>query len=368
MKDVLDREELAVDLNPVISKMFNTEHEQVVFCQDKSSGLKAIIAIHNTTLGPALGGTRMWNYNNEIEALNDVLRLSRGMTFKASISGLNLGGGKAVIIGDSYTQKSEALFRRFGKFVESLSGKYITAEDVGISPKDMEWVSMETKHVSGLPKTLGGSGDPSPVTAYGVYMGMKAAAKKQYGSDNLGGKKIVVQGVGHVGETLVKHLSNEGALVTIADINQDRVSSIAKEYGTLVVEGDAIYDTDMDIYAPCALGATLNDNTIERLKCSVIAGAANNQLQDEILHGRRLMEKGILYAPDFLINAGGLINVYREVTGTSEARAMELTENIYQTTTDIFNRSNAEGLTPQEAAMGIAKDRIEAIAKIKSVL
>lgn len=368
MKDVLDKEELAVEMNPVISKMFNTEHEQVVFCQDKASGLKAIIAIHNTTLGPALGGTRMWNYNNEVEALNDVLRLSRGMTFKASISGLNLGGGKAVIIGDSYTQKSEALFRRFGKFVNSLSGKYITAEDVGISPKDMEWVNMETKHVSGLPKTLGGSGDPSPVTAYGVYMGMKAAAKKQFGSDSLGGKKVVVQGVGHVGETLVKHLSKEGALVTIADINQERVARIAKEYGTQVVDGDAIYDTDMDIYAPCALGATLNDNTIERLKCSVIAGAANNQLQDEILHGRRLMEKGVLYAPDFLINAGGLINVYREVVGISEARAMELTENIYRTTTDIFTKSSAEGLTPQEAAMGIAKERIEAIAKIKSVL
>lgn len=368
MRDVLDREELAVDMNPVISKMFNTEHEQVVFCQDKASGLKAIIAIHNTTLGPALGGTRMWNYNNELEALNDVLRLSRGMTFKASISGLNLGGGKAVIIGDSYTQKSEALFRRFGKFVNSLSGKYITAEDVGISPKDMEWVNMETNHVSGLPKSLGGSGDPSPVTAYGVYMGMKAAAKKQYGSDNLSGKKVTVQGVGHVGETLVKHLSKEGALVTIADINQDRVAAISKEYGTQVIEGDAIYDGEMDIYAPCALGATLNDNTIDRLKCSVIAGAANNQLQDELIHGRRLMDKGVLYAPDFLINAGGLINVYREVEGISEARAMELTENIYHTTADIFNRSSANDVTPQVAAMEIAKDRIESIAKIKSVL
>lgn len=368
MKDVLEREEKAIEMNPVISKMFETEHEQVVFCQDKSSGLKAIIAIHNTTLGPALGGTRMWNYNNEVEALNDVLRLSRGMTFKASISGLNLGGGKAVIIGDSYTQKSEALFRRFGKFVQSLSGKYITAEDVGISPKDMEWVNMETKHVSGLPESLGGSGDPSPVTAYGVYMGMKAAAKKQYGSDSLGGKKITVQGVGHVGETLVKHLSNEGALVTISDINTDRVSAIAKEFGTQVVEGDAIYDLDMDIYAPCALGATLNDNTIERLKCSIIAGAANNQLQDEVIHGKRLMEKGILYAPDFLINAGGLINVYREVEGISGARAMELTENIYNTTADIFTKSDSEGVTPQLAAMKIAQERIDSIAKIKSVL
>lgn len=368
MKDVLDIEELAVDKNPVIAKMFDTEHEQVVFCQDKASGLKAIIAIHDTTLGPALGGTRMWRYNNELEALNDVLRLSRGMTFKASISGLNLGGGKAVIIGDSYTQKSEALFRRFGKFVEGLSGKYITAEDVGISPKDMEWVNMETSHVSGLPETLGGSGDPSPVTAYGVYMGMKAAAKKQYGSDSLGGKKIVVQGVGHVGETLVKHLSNEGAIVTIADINSERVASVAKEYGTHVVEGDSIYDTDMDIYAPCALGATLNDDTISRLKCSIIAGAANNQLLDEKIHGKMLMDKGVVYAPDFLINAGGLINVYREVVGISQARAMELTENIYNTTLDIFAKSEADGLTPQIAAMKLAQARIEAIGKIKSKL
>lgn len=368
MEDVLDIEELAVDKNPVISKMFNTEHEQVVFCQDKASGLKAIIAIHNTTLGPALGGTRMWNYNNELEALNDVLRLSRGMTFKASISGLNLGGGKAVIIGDSYTQKSEALFRRFGKFVESLSGKYITAEDVGISPKDMEYVNMETNHVSGLPKSLGGSGDPSPVTAYGVYMGMKAAAKQQFGSDSLEGKKITIQGVGHVGETLVKHVSNEGAIVTIADINQERVAAIAKEFNASVVEGDAIYDGDMDIYAPCALGATLNDETIERLKCGVVAGAANNQLLDEKIHGERLMAKGVVYAPDFLINAGGLINVYREVEGISEARAMELTENIYHTTLDIFQKSSSEGVTPQIAAMEIAQSRIDSIAKIKSTL
>lgn len=232
----------------------------------------------------------------------------------------------------------------------------------------MEWVNMETKHVSGLPESLGGSGDPSPVTAYGVYMGMKAAAKEQFGSDSLGGKEVVVQGVGHVGETLVKHLSKEGAIVTIADINQDRVNAISKEYGTHVVEGDDIYDMDMDIYAPCALGATLNDETIARLKCGVVAGAANNQLLNEEIHGQQLIDKGIIYAPDFLINAGGLINVYREVVGISEARAMELTENIYYTTQDIFKKSAAEGLAPQFAAMKIAQERIESIAKIKSVL
>jgi leucine dehydrogenase len=368
MEEVLDIEKATVDRNPVISKMLSYEHEQVVFCQDKASGLKAIIAIHNTTLGPALGGTRMWNYNNEEEALNDVLRLSRGMTFKASISGLNLGGGKAVIIGDSYTQKSEALFRRFGKFVESLSGKYITAEDVGISPKDMEYVKMETNHVSGLPQSLGGSGDPSPVTAYGVYMGMKAAAKEQFGSDSLSGKKVAIQGVGHVGETLVKHVAKEGAIISVSDINQERVNQVAKTYGAQVVDGDAIYDVDMDIYAPCALGATINDQTIERLKCAVIAGAANNQLHDEHIHGERLVEKGVVYAPDFLINAGGLINVYREVEGISEARAMELTENIYNTTLDIFKKSKELNVTTQVAAIQLAQARIDAIGKIKSTL
>lgn len=366
MKEVIEMEEREVGKNPVISKMFETEHEQVVFCQDRASGLKAIIAIHDTTLGPALGGTRMWNYNNEAEAINDVLRLSRGMTFKASISGLNLGGGKAVIIGDSYTQKSEALFRRFGKFVDSLNGKYITAEDVGISPKDMEYVNMETNHVSGLPKSLGGSGDPSPVTAYGVYMGMKAAAKFQYGSDSLEGKKVVVQGVGHVGETLVKHLSEEGAKVYIADINQERLKKVAGTYHASIVEGDEIYDLPMDIYAPCALGATINDTTISQLKASIIAGAANNQLLDEKVHAAQLMEKGVLYAPDFLINAGGLINVYREVEGISEARAMELTEGIYQTTLNLFKLADERSITTHEAALEIAKERIQAISLLNS--
>ncbi len=368
MDAVIEANGQAVDQNPVIEKMNLYDHEQVVFCQDKASGLKAIIAIHNTTLGPALGGTRMWMYNNELEALNDVLRLSRGMTFKASISGLNLGGGKAVIIGDSYTQKSEALFRRFGKFVESLSGKYITAEDVGISPKDMEYVNMETNHVSGLPISLGGSGDPSPVTAYGVYMGMKAAAKEMYGSDSLGGKKVAVQGVGHVGETLVKHLSKEGAIISLSDINENRANEVAKNYGATVLNGDGFYDQDMDIYAPCALGATVNNDSISRLKCSIIAGAANNQLADEQIHGQALKEKGVLYAPDFLINAGGLINVYREVENISQERAMELTSDIYNTTLQIFKTANEENITTHNAALAIAKRRIEAVAKLKTVL
>lgn len=270
--------------NPVISQMTTTDHEQLVFCQDNATGLKAIIGIHNTTLGPALGGTRMWMYNNEAEAINDVLRLSRGMTYKNSLAGLNLGGGKAVIIGDSRTQKNEAFFRRFGKFVNSLGGKYITAEDVGISPQDMTWVNMETNHVAGLP---GKSGDPSPVTAYGVYVGMKAAAKAQYGSDSLSGKKVAVQGVGHVGQYLVEHLTKEGAEVYISDIHEATLKNVADKFGTKVVGLNDIYDLDMDIYAPCALGATINDETLSRLKCSIIAGAANNQLKKM----KKFMEK-----------------------------------------------------------------------------
>lgn len=348
--------------NPVISHMTTTDHEQLVFCQDKATGLKAIIAIHNTTLGPALGGTRMWMYNNEAEAINDVLRLSRGMTYKNSLAGLNLGGGKAVIIGDSRTQKNEALFRRFGKFVNSLGGKYITAEDVGISPQDMTWVNMETNHVAGLP---GKSGDPSPVTAYGVYVGMKAAAKAQFGSDSLAGKKVAVQGVGHVGQYLVEHLSKEGADVFISDIHEATLKNISEKFGSQVVGLDEIYDLDMDIYAPCALGATINDNTLSRLKCSIIAGSANNQLKDEKIHGEAVMQKGIIYAPDFLVNSGGVINVYAEVKGLSPEWAMAKAEEIYNTTTSITQRSKNENIPTYAIANRMAEERIEAIGRIK---
>ncbi len=350
----------------VLEAMANMEHEQVVFCHDKHTGLKAIIAIHNTVLGPSLGGTRMWNYQNEHEALQDVLRLSRGMTYKAAISGLNLGGGKAVIIGDSYNDKSEALFRRFGRFVDSLGGKYITAEDVGISPKDMEYVHMETNHVSGLPKSLGGSGDPSPVTAYGVYVGMKACAKYTYGSDSLNGKKVVVQGVGHVGEYLVNHLTKEGAKVTITDINEDRLKEVSEKYNAEVVLGDEVYDLDMDIYAPCALGATLNSNTLPRLKCAIVAGAANNQLEDEDVHGAMLKEKGLVYAPDFLINAGGLISVNSEVYNLNTERSMEMTEKIYDSVWNILQFSEKNNVQTGQAAIELAQSRIDEITKVKS--
>jgi leucine dehydrogenase len=348
--------------NPIISQMSAMGHEQVLFCNDSATGLKAIIAIHNTVLGPALGGTRMWAYSNEMEALNDVLRLSKGMTYKNSISGLNLGGGKAVIIGDARTMKSEALFRRFGKFVESLAGNYITAEDVGISPSDMNWVNMETNHVAGLP---GKSGDPSPVTAYGVYMGMKACAKVQFGSDSLEGKTIAVQGVGHVGEYLVKHLAAEKANVVITDIHEETLKRVANEYGVKVVAPNEIYDVPMDIYAPCAMGATINDETLSRLTCSIISGAANNQLAIEQKHGLEVMNRGIIYAPDYTINAGGVINCFSEVEGLSSEWAHTKAAEIYTTILNIVHRSKEANIPTYQIANKMAEERIAAVGIVK---
>lgn len=350
----------------IFDKLSQLEHEQLVFCHDEATGLKALIGIHNTALGPALGGTRMWNYATEQEAITDVLRLSRGMTYKAAISGLNLGGGKAVIIGDAKTQKNEAFMRRFGKFVNSLNGKYITAEDVNMKTLDMEYISMETKHVTGLPESMGGGGDPSPVTAYGVYMGMKATAKKVFGSDSLAGKTVGVQGVGQVGVYLVEYLVKEKANVYITDIFEDKVQAIATKFGVKTVGQDAIYDLDMDIYAPCALGATLNDSTIPRLKCSIVAGAANNQLLDEKKHGYMLIDKSITYAPDFLINAGGLINVYNEyLGGYNRTRVFEHAEMIYTTCLNILNLADDEKITSQEAAIKMAEKRINDVGRIR---
>ena len=346
-------------MDPVFGQLSFDNHEQIVFCNDKDTGLKAIIGIHNSVLGPALGGTRMWNYANEWEALNDVLRLSRGMTYKSAITGLDLGGGKAVIIGDSKTQKTPEMMRKFGEFVHSLSGRYITAEDVGMVTADMDTVRDVTPYVTGISESRGGSGNPSPVTAYGVYMGMKAAAKYQFGSDNLDGKKILVQGIGHVGETLVEYLTKEGALVQIADINEGRLEEVSKKYGASIYTGSDLYTADVDIYAPCALGATINDDTVYKINAKVIAGAANNQLANENVHGPILQERGIVYAPDFLINAGGIINVYAEIAHYDKAESMRRTENIYNTTLEIFDYAKANNLTPQKAAMAIAELRIE---------
>jgi leucine dehydrogenase len=359
--------ETIVDNNEIFMQLAHYEHEQVVFCHDKQAGLKAIIAIHNTVLGPAAGGTRMWLYNNEADALKDVLRLSRGMTFKNAISGLNLGGGKAVIIGDARSQKTETLFRSFGKFVDSLGGKYITAEDVGVSTADIEYIAMQTKHVAGKPEYMGGSGDPSPVTAMGVYMGMKAAAKKMYGTDSLQGKRILVQGVGHVGSYLVGHLIKENTKVYISDFYEDRAKEIAQKHKVEVIDKEKVYDLDVDIYSPCALGATLNDDTIPKLKCKIIAGAANNQLADENRHGDMCKERGILYAPDFLINAGGIINVYYEIVGNyHRERAIKHAERIYDYTQSIFDTAETENINTHKAALQLALKRIEEVGRLKS--
>ena len=350
----------------LFTEIRETNHEQIVFCNDNASGLKAIIAIHNTVLGPGLGGTRMWNYATEADALNDVLRLSRGMTYKAAISGLNLGGAKAVIIGDAKKDKSEALMRKFGRFIENLNGKYITAEDVGTTTKDMEYVNMETKSVAGLPVSMGGGGDPSPVTAYGVYMGMKSSAKRAYGSDSLKGKKIAVQGIGKVGMHLVELISKEGANILVSDINDESLKHASSTYGATVVDGDSLYTQAMDIFAPCALGAVLNDDTISKLTCDIVAGAANNQLADEDKHGSMLSQKGILYAPDFLINAGGLINVYSEVIGYNKENAFRDTEQIYDTTLNIFGLADEQMIHTQKAASILAQKRIDDILAVKS--
>jgi leucine dehydrogenase len=290
------------------------------------------------------------------------------MTYKNALAGLNIGGGKAVIIGDARKQKSEALMRRFGKFVNSCGGKYITAEDVGISTRDMEYVRLETKHVVGLPEYLGGSGDPSPVTAYGVYMGMKASQKELSGSDSLSGKKVVVQGVGHVGEYLVEHLVKEGADVTICDIYDDRVNAVVKKYGVKAVDAKDVYDIPMDIYSPCALGATINDDTLDRLKCSIVCGAANNQLKDEKVHGQEVLKRGILYAPDYLVNAGGIINCYWEIVGYNRNAALAQAEGIYQTALNIFNISKTDSIPTYLAANQLAEARIASIAKLKSTM
>lgn len=363
--EVKDIAGAALAHNPVVARMAEYNHEQLVFCNDNETGLKAIIGVHNTILGPGLGGTRFWNYADETEALIDVLRLSRGMTYKSSLAGINLGGGKAVIIGDPKKIKTEALLRRFGKFINTLGGKYITAEDVGVNTRDMETIHQETNYVAGLPATMGGGGDPSPVTAYGVYVSMKASAKEVYGNDALSGKKVLVQGLGNVGMHLVEYLHKEKAVIFAFDISEERVKMAVEKYGASPVTPENMFDLNIDIYAPCALGATINDNTLNRLKCSIICGAANNQLADEKVHGEAVTQKGMLYAPDFVVNSGGIINVYYELDGYVRERAMAHAEKIYDTTWNIIQTAKTEKIPTYMAANRLAEKRIEEIAKIK---
>jgi leucine dehydrogenase len=342
-------------------------HEQVVYCSNKESGLRAIIAIHDTTLGPAIGGVRMLNYASFDDALHDALRLSRGMTYKAAISGLNLGGGKAVIIGDSSTQKNELLFRTFGKFVNGLGGRYITAEDVGTDVKDMEYVKMETKYVTGISKALGGSGHPSPVTAYGVYIGMKACASNKWGNDSLRGRKIAVQGAGQVARFLCEHLYSEGAELYITDINDQKIKRVLETVKGHVVSPEEIYELDVDIFSPNALGAVLNSETIPKLKAAIVAGGANNQLKHDESDGKLLFDRGILYAPDYVINAGGLINVANEIEGYRQDRAMKQAEGIYSVLQQVFKVSQDEKVPTSIASAKIAEDRLSNIGRIKKI-
>ena len=348
----------------IFESLAKNGHEEVVFCHNADAGLKAIIAIHNSVLGPALGGLRMWPYASEQEALNDVLRLSRGMTYKAAVSGLNLGGGKAVIWGDPNKDKSEALFRAFGRFVNSLNGRYITAEDVGIDVNDMEYVFRETDYVTGVHQVHGGSGDPSPFTAYGTLQGLMAALQFKYGHEEVGKFAYAVQGAGHVGMQFIKLLREQGAKVYVTDINQTLVQKAVADYGAEAVPLEGIYDTDADVYSPCALGGTVNEQTLPRLKCKIICGAANNQLATEAI-GDELTKRGILYAPDYAVNAGGLMNVSLEIDGYNRERAMRMMRTIYLNVGRIFQIAERDKIPTYLAADRMAEERISAIGKIK---
>lgn len=341
-------------------------YEQVVYCNDDQSGLRAIIAIHSTALGPALGGTRFYPYENEDDALVDVLRLAKGMTYKAAAAGLDLGGGKAVIIGDPRRSKNEELLRAYGRFVETLAGRYITAEDVGTALEDMDVVRRESRWVTGCSHTYGGSGDPSPVTAYGVLQGMKACALEVFGEPSLKGRTVAVQGVGKVGNALCGYLVQEGAHVTIADIDVDNLARAVSAHGVETTSLDKVHMLDVDIFAPCALGGVINDETISEVNCRIIAGAANNQLARPE-HGDKLRGLDILYAPDFVINAGGLINVEDELRGYDRARAMSRVEGIYKAMQLIFAIAREREISTARAAEEYAEERIRKISRIRLV-
>lgn len=334
----------------IFEEMAACRHDQLVFWAEPEAGYRGIIAIHDTTLGPALGGTRLWTYASEADALTDALRLARGMTYKAAIAGLKLGGGKSVILADERPRDRERLFRAHGRAVESLGGRYITAEDVGTSVDDMEFVRAETRWVAGV---RGGSGDPSPATAHGVYQGIRACAQERYGDPCLEGRHVTVQGVGHVGYQLCAELAAEGARLTIADVNPRSVERAVHEFGATAVAAEAIYDVPADIFAPCALGGVINDRTVTRLRVDIVAGSANNQLA-EPRHGNALQKRGILFAPDYVINAGGLINVYGELHGWSVERTRRKAAGIYDVVLSVFQRAREDGITAAEASNRVA--------------
>ncbi len=348
------------------AQMAELDHEQVVFCRNDQVGLRAIIAIHDTTLGPALGGCRLYDYHSEGEALRDVLRLSRGMTYKAAAAGLDLGGGKSVIIGDP-ANKSEALFRAFGRFVESLQGRYITAADMNTNVGDMNHIRRETHHVTGTGLHQGGSGDPAPVTAWGVYHGIRACLEVVYGTPDVAGRTIAVQGLGSVGTWLSQYLHEGGAKLLVSDINPRRLEEMVVRYGAKVVEGDDWYGAECDVLAPCAIGGIINPDTIKLIKAPIVAGGANNVLLDERRDGEALVDRKITYAPDYVINAGGLISVNAEIKRWPHQKAMDDAAGIFETVKSVLNRSAADGVTPVTASNRIARERMDQVAAIKRV-
>jgi leucine dehydrogenase len=338
----------------IIDYNSGTDHERVVFGRDEASGYRGIIAIHNTRLGPALGGARFWNYASETDALVDVLRLSRGMTYKNALAGLPFGGGKSIIIGDNRTLLREDIFRAHGRFVETLGGSYLTAEDVGTTTADMEFVLRETRHVAGLADR---SGDPSPVTARGVLRAMQAAARHRWQTDELAGRRVALQGCGHVGYYLAKELREVGAKLIVTDVDDERIERVVNECEAERVAPEEIYAVGADIFAPCALGGILNDETIPQLKVEIVAGAANNQLL-EARHGETLAARGILYAPDYAANAGGVINGCIELLDWKQSESRAKVEAIYDTLLEIFRRAEAEGVSTSEAADKLAEARL----------
>ncbi|MEX1126381.1 MAG: Glu/Leu/Phe/Val dehydrogenase [Acidimicrobiia bacterium] len=339
-------------------------HEQILYGYDKVSGLRTIIAIHSTALGPALGGTRFFPYETEDAALTDVLRLSKGMTYKAAAAGLDLGGGKAVIIGDPRTDKSERLFRAFGRIVDSLRGRYITAEDVGTTAPDLDIVRRETRWAFGNSVFEGGSGDPSPITARGLYAAARGVAQFLWNDPELGGRRFAVQGVGKVGSALVQLLVEARAEVIVSDCYEPAIKAAVENFGVKSVEPDQIHAVDCDFYSPCALGAGLNPTTIPELNCQAIVGSANNQLANPS-DADLLAARGILYAPDFVVNAGGLINVYDELQGYSKMRAMHRVDSIFEATMEVLARAKREGVNPNTAAVSKAEERIRDIGDLR---
>lgn len=349
----------------ILKYMTEYGHEQLVACSEPSVGLKGFIVVHDTTLGPGAGGVRIWPYQSEDEAILDVLRLSRAMTYKSAVAGLSLGGGKAVLIADPAKDKTEAMMRAYGRYVETLGGRYITTTDVGSTTQDLEYIALETKHVAGLPTSAGGSGDTSELTGLGLYRGMQACAKAVWGSDSLSDRMVAMQGFGKVAQHTAEHLLKEGATLVATDIQEGALDN-ARQLGVKVVEPDEIYDVACDIFSPCALGGVLNSDTIPRLKCRIVAGGANNQLQAGE-DGVELQRMAILYAPDYVINAGGIINVSCEVGATySLERARAMTEGIYETVERVLRMSSMNDITTAQAAERLAEERLDSARKIRS--